>query len=54
VLTLLVQGMNYTMIAEKLFISFETVRNHFRHIYQKLQVHSKAEAVAKAIKQGLV
>jgi DNA-binding NarL/FixJ family response regulator len=54
VLTLLVQGMNYTMIAEKLFISFETVRNHFRHIYEKLHVHSKAEAVAKAIKQGLV
>lgn len=53
ILQLLVQGLNYTMIAEKLFISIDTVRNHFRHIYEKLQVHSKAEAVAKAIKQGL-
>jgi DNA-binding CsgD family transcriptional regulator len=42
------------MIAEKLFISLDTVRNHFRHIYEKLQVHSKSEAVAKAMKQGLV
>jgi DNA-binding NarL/FixJ family response regulator len=54
VLQLLVQGLNYTMIAEKLFISLDTVRNHFRHIYEKLQVHSKSEAVAKAMKQGLV
>ena len=54
ILTLLVQGLNYVMISERLFISLDTVRNHFRHIYQKLQVHSKAGAVAKAIKQGLV
>lgn len=53
ILQLLVQGLNYTMIAQKLFLSLDTVRNHFRHIYEKLQVHSKAEAVAKAIRQGL-
>jgi DNA-binding NarL/FixJ family response regulator len=53
ILQLLVQGLNYMMIAEKLFISLDTVRNHIRHIYEKLQVHSKAEAVAKAIRQGL-
>lgn len=52
VLALLVEGLNYTMIAEKLFISLDTVRNHIRHIYEKLHVHSKAEAVAKAMKQG--
>ncbi|MBM2841299.1 MAG: Response regulator [Bacteroidetes bacterium] len=54
VLQLLVQGLNYMIIGEKLFISLDTVRNHIRHIYEKLQVHSKAEAVAKAIRQGLV
>jgi DNA-binding NarL/FixJ family response regulator len=53
ILKLLVEGLNYTMIAEKLFISLDTVRNHIRHIYEKLQVHSKAEAVARALKSGL-
>lgn len=54
VLGLLVQGLNYKQIAEKIFISPETVRNHIRNIYEKLQVHSRSEAVAKAIKQGLL
>ncbi|KER09994.1 MAG: hypothetical protein HY22_06795 [[Candidatus Thermochlorobacteriaceae] bacterium GBChlB] len=54
ILALLVDGLNFTMIAEKLFISFETVRNHSRKIYEKLHVHSKSEAVAKALKHGLI
>ena len=54
VLGLLVQGFNYKKIAEKIFISPETVRNHIRNIYEKLHVHSRSEAVAKAIKQGLL
>jgi DNA-binding NarL/FixJ family response regulator len=54
ILTLLVDGLNFTMIAEKLFISFETVRNHSRKIYEKLHVHSKSEAVSKALKHGLI
>ena len=54
VLGLLVQGFNYRQIAEKIFISPETVRNHIRNIYEKLHVHSRSEAVAKAIKQGLL
>ncbi len=54
VLALLVQGMNYKTSAEKLFISPETVRNHIRNIYTKLQVRSRSEAVAIAIRQGLV
>ncbi len=54
VLGLLVQGLNYKQIAEKIFISPETVRNHIRNIYEKLHVHSRSEAVAKAIKQGLL
>ncbi|MFA5832691.1 MAG: response regulator transcription factor [Bacteroidota bacterium] len=54
VLGLLVQGYNYKQIAEKIFISPETVRNHIRNIYEKLHVHSRSEAVSKAIKQGLL
>jgi DNA-binding NarL/FixJ family response regulator len=50
----LVQGLNYKQVAEKIFISPETVRNHIRNIYEKLHVHSRSEAVAKAIKQGLL
>ncbi len=53
-LALLVDGMNYGMIGDKLFISLDTVRNHIRHIYEKLHVHSKSQAVARAIKEGLV
>ena len=54
VLALLVDGLNYGMIGEKLFISLDTVRNHIRHIYEKLHVHSKSAAVVKAIKNKIV
>lgn len=54
VLESIINGCNNKEIAENLFISIETVRNHIRHIYEKLQVHSKSEAVIKAIRQGIV
>lgn len=54
VLELVVQGLDNNEIAAKLFISIQTVRNHIRHIYDKLHVHSKSQAVAKAFKSGLV
>jgi len=54
ILNLLVEGMSNASIAEKLFISIQTVRNHIRHIYKKLQVHSKSQVVVKAIRSGLV
>jgi len=54
VLGCLVSGMSYKMIAEHLFISYETVRSHMKNIYEKLHVASMTEAVAKAINQGLV
>ena len=54
ILALLTDGLNYSVIGGRLFISLDTVRNHIRHIYEKLQVHSKAAAVAKAIKRGMV
>jgi DNA-binding NarL/FixJ family response regulator len=53
-LKLLVDGHNYKTAAAKLGVSIHTVSFHMRHIYEKLQVHSKSEAVAKALKQALV
>lgn len=54
ILTLITQGMINDMIAEKLFISPQTVHNHIRNIYDKLQVHSRAQVVAKALRDRLV
>lgn len=54
ILQQLVLGLDNREIGNKLFISTETVRNHIKHIYEKLHVHSKSQAVAKALKQGLV
>lgn len=47
ILELLSDGFNSNEIAEKLFISFHTVRKHIRNIYDKLQVRTQAEAVKK-------
>jgi DNA-binding NarL/FixJ family response regulator len=54
VLELLVKGMSYKKIADELIISVSTVRTHIIHIYEKLQVHSKTEAVAKALEERMV
>jgi len=54
ILNLLVEGYDNHTIANQLFISFDTVRNHIRHIYQKLHVHSKSQAVVKALRESLV
>lgn len=54
ILTLLVKGLSYKMIADKCSISITTVNTHVRHIYEKLQVHSVAAAVATAIDQKIV
>jgi DNA-binding NarL/FixJ family response regulator len=53
ILELLTRGMSYKKIAEELFISIDTVRSHIKNIYDKLHVHSKSEAVAKALKHKL-
>ena len=54
ILSCLVKGMSYKLIADACFISIDTVRGHIRNIYEKLHVHSKSEAVAKAIKSNIV
>lgn len=53
ILQLMIKGDNYPGIAAKLFISYETVRTHVKHIYKKLHVASRSEAITKAIQQGL-
>ncbi len=50
----MVDGRSYKMIAERLGISFETVRTHVKKVYDKLGVHNCTEAVAKALKTGLM
>ena len=53
-LKLLVEGHNYTTAATELGVSYNTIKFHMRHIYEKLQVHSKSEAVAKALQSSIV
>lgn len=51
VLDCLAQGFLYKEIAEKLSISYETVHTYIRRIYEKLQVRTRTEAVAKFLKR---
>ncbi len=52
-LRMLVEGHSYKTAAAELNVSVNTIKFHLRHIYDKLQVHTKSEAVAKALKHGL-
>ena len=54
VLKKLCEGQNYKVIAESLFVSGNTVRMHIKNIYKKLHVHSRGEAVKKAMDDKLV
>jgi DNA-binding NarL/FixJ family response regulator len=54
VLNLLSLGKSYKMIADALYVDKETIRTHIKNIYRKLEVHSKAEAIEKAIKDKLI
>ena len=54
VLTSLSKGNSYKLIASEFNISIDTVRTHIKNVYEKLQVHSQAEAVAKAIHEKLI
>jgi DNA-binding NarL/FixJ family response regulator len=54
VLKLVAKGMNNRDIAKKLFISENTVKNHIRNILEKLQLHSRMEAVVYAVREKLL
>jgi DNA-binding NarL/FixJ family response regulator len=54
ILSCLVQGMSYKLIADACLISIDTVRGHIRNIYDKLHVNSKGEAIVKAIRDNIV
>ena len=53
-LKLLVEGHSYKSAAQRLGVSVKTISFHLQKIYDKLQVHSKSEAVAKALRNRLV
>lgn len=53
-LRLIIDGHSYKTAAGELGITVRTVAFHLQHVYQKLQVHSKSEAVAKALRNKLV
>lgn len=53
-LKLIVEGHHYKTAAREMGISVNTVSFHLKHIYEKLQVHSKSEAVAKALRSRLI
>lgn len=54
ILKLFVEGSRFQVTAQVLVVSINTVSFHVRHIYEKLEVHSKSEAVVKAIRNNLV
>jgi DNA-binding NarL/FixJ family response regulator len=54
VLNLVAQGLNNRDIAKRLFISENTVKNHVRNILEKLQLHSRMEAVIYAVREKLL
>lgn len=53
-LKLIVEGHHYKTAAGAMGISTNTVSFHLKHVYEKLQVHSKSEAVAKALREHLI
>ena len=54
ILKLLVEGHSYKTAAARLNVTTSTISFHLKNIYEKLQVHSKSEAVAKALQQHLI
>jgi DNA-binding NarL/FixJ family response regulator len=54
ILNLVSRGKSYSAIADQLFVEKETVRTHIKNIYRKLEVHSKADAIEKALRDKLI
>lgn len=53
-LKLLAQGHSYQAIADQLHVSINTIREYIRRVYDKLHVHSKSEAVSKALRSRMI
>jgi len=53
-LRLLMEGHNYKTAAAAMGVTFNTIAFHMKNVYQKLHVHSKSEAVAKALRANLI
>jgi DNA-binding CsgD family transcriptional regulator len=51
---LLAEGHTYKTAAAELKVSINTISFHMKHIYDKLHVHSKSEAVARGLRDGIV
>jgi DNA-binding NarL/FixJ family response regulator len=54
ILNLMAQGKSYSAISDEVHLSIDGVYYHIRHIYEKLHVHSRAEAVAEGIKKQII
>jgi DNA-binding NarL/FixJ family response regulator len=46
----LVEGLSYKMLASRMNVTIETIRTHVKNIYQKLQIHSKAEVISRSLR----
>ena len=53
-LGMLAEGYSYQRAAERLHVSINTIRDYIRSFYEKLHVHSKAEAVREALRSGII
>ena len=54
IVALLAEGRSYLEIAERFGVTVNTVRNYIRSTYSKLDVHTKSEAVSKALRRRLI
>ena len=54
VLTLAASGLTDARVAQLMFLSTKTVKNHLHHVYTKLGARSRTEAVVIAARQGLI
>lgn len=54
ILTLMAKGKSYKEIADEIFLSIDGVTYHIRNIYEKLNVHSRSEAVAEGFKKRII
>lgn len=54
ILEQLATGKSYAAIGKEIFLSVDGIRHHIRNIYNKLEVHSRSEAITKGISQNLI